>query len=476
MELRDRDRVISSPASPARCAGPPSATSWTTRAASVSASASAPRGSFGFAAADGQMGQIMHAYLDWRLSGDIAWLRGMWPRIKEGHRVRLGPRRMGCRTRTASSKACSTTPTTWSSMARIRICGIFYLGALRAGEEMARAARRRRQRGGISRAVRTRQPVDRRQSYSMASSTSRKSAACPRIRSRPTCAATWARPTPRHPEYQVGGGCLLDQLIGQYLADVAGLGPLVSAGNIRKTLDSIWRYNYKRTLEGHESVQRTYVLNDEPALMVCDYGKAARPHVPFPYYAEVVDGLGILWPPALCSDSRHDARGRGSVAQRARALRWRAAQSVERTGMRPPLRAGDGRVDKRRRTERILVSCCGRCGGCGAPPSASHLRLLLGNGNRMGNVFLSSKCERWHALQDRGSGGPTSVSFLRDFCCRITSLPEAVEKKFFIPSRHVASGLWCDLTRASLLRKEIRWKSRLGLNGVVFQLEHSVMA
>jgi uncharacterized protein (DUF608 family) len=97
-----------------------------------------------------------------------------------------------------------------------------------------------------------------------------------------------------NPEYQVGGGCLLDQLIGQYLAEVAGLGPLVSAANIRKTLESIWRYNYKRTLVGHDSVQRTYVLNDEPALMVCDYGKAERPHIPFPYYAESWTGLEYL--------------------------------------------------------------------------------------------------------------------------------------------------------------------------------------
>jgi hypothetical protein len=97
-----------------------------------------------------------------------------------------------------------------------------------------------------------------------------------------------------NPEYQVGGGCLLDQLIGQYLADVAGLGPLLSTANIRKTLESIWRYNYKRTLEGHVSLQRTYVVNDEPALMVCDYAKAERPHVPFPYYAESWTGLEYL--------------------------------------------------------------------------------------------------------------------------------------------------------------------------------------
>jgi hypothetical protein len=75
---------------------------------------------------------------------------------------------------------------------------------------------------------------------------------------------------------------------------VGGLGPLLSTANIRKTLESIWRYNYKRTLEGHVSLQRTYVVNDEPALMVCDYGKAERPHVPFPYYAESWTGLEYL--------------------------------------------------------------------------------------------------------------------------------------------------------------------------------------
>ncbi|HEX4350466.1 MAG TPA: GH116 family glycosyl-hydrolase, partial [Verrucomicrobiae bacterium] len=38
----------------------------------------------GFAAADGQMGQIVHAYLDWVLSGDREWLTNLWPRIRKG--------------------------------------------------------------------------------------------------------------------------------------------------------------------------------------------------------------------------------------------------------------------------------------------------------------------------------------------------------------------------------------------------------
>ena len=79
--------------------------------------------------------------------------------------------------------------------------------------------------------------------------------------------------------------------MGQYLADAGGLGPLVSTKNIRTTLKSIYRYNHKPTLATHDNVERTYALNDEAAVVVCDYGKAERPHIPFPYFAEAWTGL-----------------------------------------------------------------------------------------------------------------------------------------------------------------------------------------
>jgi hypothetical protein len=96
------------------------------------------------------------------------------------------------------------------------------------------------------------------------------------------------------PEYQVGGGCLADQLIGQYLTEIGGMGPLVSPENIRCTLRSIYKYNYKPTLFDHENVQRTYALNEEAAVVVCDYGNAERPHIPFPYNAEAWTGQEYL--------------------------------------------------------------------------------------------------------------------------------------------------------------------------------------
>src|SRR5690242_6142722 len=99
---------------------------------------------------------------------------------------------------------------------------------------------------------------------------------------------------PDQPEFQLTDGCLADQLIGQYLADIAALGPLVNEANIRTTLASIRKYNYPAQLFDHDSVQRVYALNDEPPLLVCDYTKSGRPQFPFPYYQVAWTGIEYL--------------------------------------------------------------------------------------------------------------------------------------------------------------------------------------
>jgi len=169
-------------------------------------------------------------------------------------------------------------------------CGIYYLGALRAAEEMARAV-------GDQQAA-----EDYRKLFASGSQWIdanlfngryyiQKVRGIPKDQIAPATVGDMGADNPDKPEFQVGDGCLLDQLMGQYIADVAGLGPLVDPAHIRETMQSIYRYNYKRQLYDHECVQRTYVLNDEAALVVCDYGTGKRPEVPFPYFAEAWTGL-----------------------------------------------------------------------------------------------------------------------------------------------------------------------------------------
>ncbi len=243
----------------------------------------------GFAATDGQMGQIIKACLDWQLSGDHEWLRKMWPKIKrtiefcwipDGWDANKDGVMEGVQHNTYDVEFFGPNP----------MCGIYYLGALRAGEEMARAA------GDDAAAQEYRRLFSQGSQWIDANLFNgefyiQKIRGVPKDRIPAMLRSDMGTDDTEHPDFQVAEGCLADQLMGQYVADTAGLGPLTDPEKIRKTLHSIYRYNFKRSLEDHESMQRIYALNDEAGLVVCDYGKTARPKVPFPYYAEVWTGL-----------------------------------------------------------------------------------------------------------------------------------------------------------------------------------------
>jgi len=244
---------------------------------------------FGYAAADGQMGQIIHAYLDWKLSGDDAWARSIWPPMQKAISFAWEPDgwdagRKGVLTgvqhNTYDVEFYGPNP----------MCGIWYLGALRACEEMARALG-----DGASadqyKALFTQgsQWVDDHlfngQYFVQQIKGYHRDQIAPNLRS------DMGSDDTEHPQYQVGQGCLIDQLVGQYLAEVAGLGSLVSPEHVRATLNSIYRFNYKRSMVDHNNVERTFALNDEAAMVICDYAGSPRPQIPFPYYAEVMTGF-----------------------------------------------------------------------------------------------------------------------------------------------------------------------------------------
>jgi hypothetical protein len=92
------------------------------------------------------------------------------------------------------------------------------------------------------------------------------------------------------PVFQLGKGCLVDQLVGQYMSHICDLGYLAKQENIRKTLQSIMKYNYKASMVDHFNNMRSYALGDEAALLMASF-PYGRPDVPFPYYSEVMTGF-----------------------------------------------------------------------------------------------------------------------------------------------------------------------------------------
>jgi len=93
------------------------------------------------------------------------------------------------------------------------------------------------------------------------------------------------------PKYQYGDGCLSDQLLGQYLAHVAGLGYVLNREHVDKAMESIYKYNFREKISEFSNVQRVYALNDEAGLLLCSWPKGNRPALPFVYSDEVWTGI-----------------------------------------------------------------------------------------------------------------------------------------------------------------------------------------
>ncbi|MBX3091295.1 MAG: hypothetical protein KF801_02170 [Cryobacterium sp.] len=91
--------------------------------------------------------------------------------------------------------------------------------------------------------------------------------------------------------YQYGTGCLSDQVFGQSLAHLVGLGHILPTDHVKSAVESVYRYNFRSDLSKHESVQRTYALNDESGLVLCSWPRGGRPRIPFVYSDEVWTGI-----------------------------------------------------------------------------------------------------------------------------------------------------------------------------------------
>jgi len=244
---------------------------------------------WGAAAADGQMGQIVKLYLDWRLLGDDEWLGRQWPAAKRALAYAWRP---GGWDERKSGVMDGVQHNTYDVefYGPNAMCGTWYLAALRAMERMADAMSDR------DLATDCHRLCEQGSRWIDANLFNgeyyiQQVRGIPKDRIASGLLEGMGSKDTMHPQFQVGDGCFVDQLIGQHIATIAGLGNLLNPANIRKAIASIYRHNHKPTLMHHASVQRVYALNDEPALVICDFTKGTRPEVPMPYYAETWTGL-----------------------------------------------------------------------------------------------------------------------------------------------------------------------------------------
>lgn len=95
----------------------------------------------------------------------------------------------------------------------------------------------------------------------------------------------------KYPTLQYVKGCLSDQVVGQWWAHILGLGYILPPEHIKKTLQSIFKYNWRKDFTDFKHDQRVFAEGTEAGLLNCTWPKGGRPKEPILYCDEVWTGV-----------------------------------------------------------------------------------------------------------------------------------------------------------------------------------------
>jgi len=255
----------------------------------------------GRSCADGLFGGVMKTYRDWKVSGDDAWLRSIWPAVRRSiefawdptNEDRWDPDQRGVLTgrqhHTLDMELFG--PNSW-------LTG-FYLGALKAAAEMAEHL------GESGEALRYRDLFTRGKTWTD-KHLFNGSYYCQEIdladASIPDAfkaGETYWDAEHGEIKYQIGQGCAIDQVLAQWHANLYGLGDLFDPKQLRRALQSLYVNNFVRRARDVYNPCRLYCLNDESGMAICTWPESVgKPMIPLTYAQETMHGFeysaGIL--------------------------------------------------------------------------------------------------------------------------------------------------------------------------------------
>lgn len=243
----------------------------------------------GGAAADGQMGSITRVYREWMFSGDNAWLSKMWPKVKlaleyawkthwdpdkdgilDGRQHNtydisfFGPSSMTTSCYLAALKACSLMAKAMGENGKAKEYSIVYQSGVKKMEELLWNGQY------FIQII----PEDPQNKFTEGMELSPPD-----------------KDGRQLPKYQYGDGCLADQLLGQYIAQNAGLGYIVDPGKTKMALKAIYDNNFIKQMRHYDNLQRVYAVNEEAGVVLCAWPRDNQPLLPFVYAQEIWSGV-----------------------------------------------------------------------------------------------------------------------------------------------------------------------------------------
>jgi len=246
-------------------------------------------------AADGQLGGIMKAYREWRISGDTEWLQCMFPNIRQSMDYCIGvwdPRKTG-----ALEEPHHNTYDIefWGPDG---MCTSFYIGALQAMIQMGKALN---EDVSLYESLMTKSKVYlETKLYDgeyFIQDIRWKDLEAPDPTTAQTLQGNYSEEALKileleGPKYQYGKGCLSDGVLGSWMSLVCGLPEIMDKAKVKSHLVAIHKYNLKADLSEHANPQRpTYAMGNDAGLLLCTWPKGGKLQLPFVYSDEVWTGI-----------------------------------------------------------------------------------------------------------------------------------------------------------------------------------------
>ena len=222
-----------------------------------------------YPAVDGTFGTVMRAWREWKLGGSRAYLEKVYPRILTAFDYAM---------RIWDEDGDGVPETKQHNTYDIEffgpnpLSGVMELGAIRAVEKMAcvmgDTARQRQMADLFDKAQKRFEELCWQGEYYIQK----------------------IEDVDKYP-YQFGEGCLSDQLLGQTIAFITGLGDLLPREHLRSAAQAIFRYNFASPEGRRPCLQRQFIDDDETGLLLASWPNGNKPRFPFVYSDEVWTGI-----------------------------------------------------------------------------------------------------------------------------------------------------------------------------------------
>ena len=93
-------------------------------------------------------------------------------------------------------------------------------------------------------------------------------------------------------KYQVAEGCIIDQMLSDWHAVLIGADGIFDTDKKKRALESLFKHNYKDSMRTVTNMWRNFALNDESATIICSYPNPEKtPTIPISYCEEAMTGF-----------------------------------------------------------------------------------------------------------------------------------------------------------------------------------------